>query len=359
MFSSSASTTASVTVTETLLIDASAVSSPTATATVRAGLYSVSLQTNSSFAQCLTNNTQAAAWSCSLPVSQQQVNLTISPNNYVTIFPTSSPTVLQYGAQIPILPPQKLQLVTDLSAPNRGYAYHFQTTYTKLVIVPPMMLNLAKRAPGTFDSWMVEDIVQRDTVQAGQQPWFCYWNGTMVEGFVYALYNATTSAATSTSSTYDTDSTASALSATGTSTTPSIASSTLSFAQVQYIPPWITATALPPNAPPAASSWWASRLAASQSGNNVKRRSSSQQMAYGQIPYMVRILERRVPNGHPAPRCEKMQLLDNGQYNHVVDAAGNPICETLQEWDPNPYSKRDAQTDMSETCFCGWDNMNN
>jgi len=76
---------------------------------------------------------------------------------------------------------------------------------------------------------------------------------------------------------------------------------------------------------------------------------------------MIKLQERRVPNGHVQPYCQQMQLLDNGQYNPVSDASGKPLVRKLDEVDPTPSyeEKRDVIVEMDsvDTCFCAWSNF--
>lgn len=354
-------------------------------------------------ASCLISSNQSEAWSCHLP-SVQAINITITPQHQISIFPGSGswPSIqYQYGSQVPNIPLQQMQLVVDLSAPGNGMAYHIQTVYDKLVVLPGPVLNLARRDVASDTVLMYASQVQHDAVQPGQQPWFCHFNKTMIEGFVYvqapppppSLSVSCTSCATqaipaSITSSQPEDGAGSGSyspaasytivnpsttttpqsSATTAASLPATISSSLSVVQAQYnqhsssswgSPSWVTDWSGPPrDKSAAASSYWQS--VASQSGYPVKR-SPGQPWSYGQAPYMVKLQERRVPNGHVQPYCQQMQLLDNGLYNPVSDADGRPLIRILDEVDPTPNyeEKRDVivERDSADTCFCAWSNF--
>ena len=156
---------------------------------------------------CLTNSAQSSAWSCSIPMTSytvtvsrvvggqadtNEVNLGLGNNTF--------PGWYAYGSQPPILPSsQVLNLVTDNQEPSRGPAYFFQLPYDKLVILPAdaFSTTVSKRdndhhsqrdsdgrdndgfnhSPSAF--------ARKNVAQTGDKPWFCYWNGTLLEGFLY------------------------------------------------------------------------------------------------------------------------------------------------------------------------------
>jgi hypothetical protein len=120
---------------------------------------------------------------------------------------------LPYGAQPPIVNQAKvLRLVNDTEYPDRGPAWFFQMPYNKVVVVSEGALT----APGTSSK---RDNHERDgsgghsagsflgrkgVAQPGEKPWFCYWNGTLLEVFIYvdetsSAGNKATNTATTTS----------------------------------------------------------------------------------------------------------------------------------------------------------------
>lgn len=172
---------------------------------------------------------QYDAWSCL--VAEQPVHLDVeSPstgNQMLNMHPPDSLPDLDgdiaaynfsYGPQVPkIRPSVKLYWVTDLRDPERGPALHFHATYDKVVILdqdrfqPPQQQSRKKRSPGPpgfalkavepeggsvytptmtadgGDSSFPSDGPERHNLEAGDMPWFCFWNQTWIEGFIYVL----------------------------------------------------------------------------------------------------------------------------------------------------------------------------
>jgi hypothetical protein len=152
--------------------------------------------------------------------------------------PSSSGSVprynFSYGGQYPIVvPPQRLFWVSDVEEPSRGPALHFQTMYDKLVILDDDQVSSSSKSkreaqqPGYPD---FDDIIflgessystyppspyyasptsyatssassaatssdlpgaspsgsyhRKTQLSTGDQPWFCWWNQTWVEGFI-------------------------------------------------------------------------------------------------------------------------------------------------------------------------------
>jgi hypothetical protein len=137
------------------------------------------------------------------PLSNNQVDLGLG-NDTITYLP--------YGAQPPILKhPQALHLGMDKYSTGKGPSWFFQAVYDKLVIVPESDLtpSNSKRATN-LRSRQGSEYAHQGVAQPGDYPWFCYWNNTFIEAFIYV--NETSAAgsrpssssypATSTTSTY-------------------------------------------------------------------------------------------------------------------------------------------------------------
>lgn len=164
---------------------------------------------------------------------------------------------------------------------------------------------------------------RKNSVKPGDQPWFCYWNGTFIEGFIYVKQN-TTSMSNSSNSMSPT----SAPSSTGASgptqsiTTPSpntlvatvTEQPTLSFSTSPT-------TTLPISVP------------------NVRREkhSNEEDDFMEQFPYVMKIIERRLPQPNPQlqPYCQKMNVNTDGSISPVVDTKNKPIIMKIGESDPS------------------------
>lgn len=199
---------------------------------------------------------------------------------------------IQYGLQTPTVDSSPLQLVSDLDFRGYGPAWHFSSLYDKVVVLPPDEFSAGqskKKARGeTGPSFR-----HRFQVQPGDNPWYCIWNSTYIEGYLYVTDNSTA-------------------------------------ANMSNTPPSSTGNApgTPTNATPTAAT---TQLPDRRS---THRRDDATRFRFPfPYPRIIKIEERRLPNA-PKPYCQKMQLLDNGQIAPASDSNGKSIIVNLQESDP-------------------------
>ncbi len=175
---------------------------PTGLPTLPTGTFALSLPTPL-FSQttCLDSSSFYSSWSCALPPTAIQMNVLPDPgsNSLTSCYKIdmSQRDMAQtyfYGSQQPIPHgPQILTLVKD-KAPEGdryGLAWNFQTRYQKLVVVPENQLsaphynkrgNNERRSNGSGGDSFLK---QKAVAQTGDKPWFCYWDGTILETFIY------------------------------------------------------------------------------------------------------------------------------------------------------------------------------
>ena len=109
---------------------------------------------------------------------------------------------MRYGPQAPQLGENAaLMLMADKDDGDKGPAYIFQRTFDKLVILREEELNdidpsTKKRSwHGADQGGLNTPIAERtdDTgdsmVKATHRPWYCFWNATVLEGFLYLTKN--------------------------------------------------------------------------------------------------------------------------------------------------------------------------
>ncbi|KAF2660484.1 hypothetical protein K491DRAFT_588934 [Lophiostoma macrostomum CBS 122681] len=296
-------------VTGTDVFDATKIPIPTGLPPLPAGSFALPLGVaQESSPGCLPQANQLSAWSCKMTFAPLKLvidNTTSNPDTlpHATLesFPSPDGTV-PYGQQPPgvgDLNTEKLELVLDLDYPSYGPAWHFVAKYDKLVILRPEEFSagsgLRKRDNGDD-----KPFTHRFQVAAGETPWYCYWNQTYIEAYIYV--NQDSSAAsmgpypTSGSNSY-----AVTTMPTPTSNTPTLASST-------------STTTTP--------------------AKRLRRRGDGDQSRLPPYPRIVKIEERRLP-GAPQSYCQKMQVLDDLQVVSAVDNSGKPITFNLQEVDPS------------------------
>ncbi|KAH7400970.1 hypothetical protein DE146DRAFT_612395 [Phaeosphaeria sp. MPI-PUGE-AT-0046c] len=332
------------------LFDATPIPTPPGLGSIPTGAFSLPLGIPmESNPGCLTQANQYSAWSCKLTFAPLVVTINNTETRDGPLQVASMKTGAQvpdgtilYGLQPPNLALKPLQLVLDLDYKAYGPAYHFQDTYDKLVILRPDELSSNARFSKRQDSFR-----QRFQVKPGDLPWYCFWNSTYIEGYIYAEDNSTAASLTSMptqapsgslSASYDTAGfpiTTAGIAATGSATVS---------------PASVTATASPVS----------------------KRDANSDASAPPRMPpypRIVKIEERRLPNS-PQPYCQQMILLDDGKITPATSSNDVPKKIWLQESDPTyedyfaaqttgtSNKRRDAspqrRSDPSDACHCQW-----
>lgn len=131
----------------------------------------------------------------------------------------STPSAIYYGSQPPQLnQPAPLVPMNDKDDFDKGPAYVFQQSYDKLVIVHerdlPGGVQSSKRSfikrwlygdgPESLGSLMGrqendedDEWTSQSMAKPGDKPWFCHWNNTTLEGFIFVTQDANASASAS------------------------------------------------------------------------------------------------------------------------------------------------------------------
>lgn len=265
---------------------------------------------------CLVNPEQSKGWSCTMPQSPLQMQILdlagvtnkIANKEIILDYGKATMRGFPYGTQPPVLDdPLVLNLVVDQQDPQRGPAWFFQTIYNKIVVVPEDLLNspydqkrdLNSRDDSyhhdTFPS--TDDFIRRGSAPAGSTPWFCYWNGTLLEAFLYV--NQTSSEAAHASQHLTTSS----ATATATGTAFGTASS------------FPSATATSPIVINEEYTWG---------------KEHEQLPAY---PKVLKFQERRLPQGAQAipPYCTKRFIAADGTAQDIMNSTGSVITLYLDE----------------------------
>ena len=259
------------------------------------------------------------------------------------------PDEIHYGAQPPQLTrPAKLMVMNDKNDRSKGPAYFFQQLYNKTVI-----LRSEDFVPGSYKRWSTGDIeaaesrakrarglaAQANIAQPSDKPWYCFWNGTILEGFIYATEDNDDEVETSSAP----------LAPASTSFGTSGLGASLTFAlqpitSLPYSPSSVTNGPLP------------------------KRQATG-----SPCPKVVKIEERRTQRS-PPPYCQQMLILDSG----LPVLADPPKSQTLDEDEPiqqnrllygsnsgqsrttdGIFKKRVRDIDpTTSACKCQWRNNN-
>ncbi|KAI2793161.1 hypothetical protein POX_b03211 [Penicillium oxalicum] len=295
-----------VTVTATPSLDYSTMtSSPTSFKPLPTGHFAVPAQLHNSSRMCVEDNKFRHSWSCMDKPSALDIFFGGESGHHSVVFSNASPTsTFTYGAQPPIFPTptQPLGFALDTSETGLGPALFFFARFDKLVIVPESQFESAGSISArsfSGDGSFLDRVHRMQTAQPGDKPWFCFWNQTMMEMFIYV--NQFTDAA--------------------------ITDSILVSSDVA------TVTASPTSTP---------------SGGNRP-----------QFPRKVKIEERRDFAGIQQPYCQQMQV---GSDGHITGPIQSQII-SIQEREPTPtttytntndgaHQTYTAKVQFATPCYC-------
>ncbi|EZF69894.1 hypothetical protein H105_07744 [Trichophyton soudanense CBS 452.61] len=162
------------------------------------GPISISGRTFNSLSQSCVNTTSLRlSWDC-VDYGHFKGSISVGPKDTRTIKFSQAPLTGKfiYGDQIPAFADKEymLQPAYDASAPDDGPAYFFYTTFDKLVIIPDDEFPYGVLGRSVKDSAQLKRSNNRSgkvQSQPGDKPWFCWWNTTYIELFIYANKNAT------------------------------------------------------------------------------------------------------------------------------------------------------------------------
>jgi hypothetical protein len=216
-------------------------------------------------------------------------------------------------------------------------------TILRLVTTRLPFCGLRKRQDNT-------DFRQRFQVKPGDFPWYCFWNQTYIEGYVYIEDNST------------------AASFSAFPTQLPTGSPTASFDTSSFLAAYPTTPPPTPTGPVPSSS----AGAAATPSPIVRRDAQSDASVPPRMPpypRIVKIEERRLPDS-PQPYCQQMVLLDNGKIAQAPNGNNGPIKIMLEAVDPTyeeyfaaqatatANSKREEllrqRSDPSDACHCQW-----
>lgn len=360
-----------------MLYDASLIATATSSQPPATGTFALSLglpqETQSA---CLTDPSQRHGWSCDLAGDTNISIIVDTPPGsdlpgaqlYTEVI---NSTQLVYGTQRSNMRSlfSPFLLVKDNGAPDYGPAFYFQQQFQKLVVVPEAAIDQgSKRIKRESSPDFAAGISEGQYAVPGDKPWFCYWNNTLVEGFIYPKKKLATS---TTSSTVTPAPTKSASTFSNTASTTGAATLTAPW-DITWAHPWETVTttlSMPSTtgtytgAASAFPSWMDHNYPDSSPPKHRKRDDTDDGDEDGeQYPYLVKIEERRL-EGSPPPFCIKYQVLNNLQWNWIPDDDGQQITMTLSESDPS-YSayehagiagrKLRKRLTVPGECHCQW-----
>jgi hypothetical protein len=190
-------------------------------------------------------------------------------------------------------------------------------------------------------SLSVSDIADRGVPKGqvgklGDQPWFCWFNQTVLEFFIYPEYNTTSS----TTSTAPPSSSPTSMSNNGVGTT----SYPTGPNPLSHISPYSSSP-----------SWSAPREKRHDEGEHHET-DSRESASLPNYPLWIKMEEKRKPENNIQPYCQQMRILDSGL---IVPQEGVSIIN-VTETEPSGSStqKRDdmdgSTAALGSNCVCEW-----
>jgi hypothetical protein len=331
--------------TMTTTFDATPLSTvPANVPTLPVGTYQMPITTPSiAQSSCIWNIAENLAWSCSIPNTPLEMGIfeiqaadALKNKEMVINYGNNSMSFYPYGAQPPIISTaQVLTLVNDSEYPGRGPAWWFQMPYNKMVVLRKESLSVTSSSKRSYKT--SQFMGRMGVAQVGEQPWFCYWNGTLLETFIYVNETSSSAAASNSSA-------ARATYTSGTNTYPSdVPTNTASGSQQSGDP----------------SSGGSSRGPGGSGG------SSGAPQFLAPYPKIYKVVERRIPRGSqtvPA-YCVAHNIQSDGSASPVLNSTGQPVTIYLNETEPttvSPLADRSLTTTSLQErgdntgCGCVW-----
>lgn len=194
-----------VTMTATPQMDATPITTvPHHMSALPTGKYVIPASSKNQSKFCVADADYKASWACShkgdLPIDVQEID---SLHGSISFESGPYSGTFTYGAQAPYLPvpTQSMKMVHDTNEKHLGPALFFMTSFDKLVVIPEDTFPsnaISKR--GVSEGEILPRASNRGQVaKPGDEPWFCWWNSTIMEFFLYvnestneALYGPTT-----------------------------------------------------------------------------------------------------------------------------------------------------------------------
>jgi hypothetical protein len=303
---------------------------------------------------CIEPSRESIAWSCGTSQTLMLMDFNYDTNNssaklrMAAAAPMAGSNGILYGPQPPHIADQNLMWVSDVRDPGKGPALHFQTAYDKLVIFEGESFP----APFLQQRDKIELDRRHDTMpmdqgphhhrfanQPGETPWYCYWNQTFLEGFIYIQQPVrgaetqifkSSSMAVMTGLIHTTSTTAPMASSppTPTSAIPILVGMSTSTPQQQLLPRATINPRDPAQQQALISSVTSSVAPPIQTGPPSR------------FPYIIKLEERRLPNPAFQPYCQRMKVNPDGSTVPLLKDGDNPIVKIIRE---APTNQNDAQ----------------
>lgn len=289
------------------------------------GRFTVPANTQNQSKFCVARTSYASTWACQ---NQGFLDIEIQGSNEHASIYIPTPVIdgaFTYGAQPPFLPTptQELHMMLDKDDVDFGPALFFSSPFNKLVIVQEDAFptpSAQKRSISELDILALQ-WQRKQVAKPGDKPWFCWWNETAMEFFIYV--NETNSGATPVTAPAGT----------------------------------VTASPTITTAGGGLASLGSMTMGTPRTTSPSKRETIA---GPGNYPRRIKIEEKRAIPDAPQPYCMQMQVLDNLE---VGPLSNNPVAiETIQPSSSGSPQRRAEDgwlwgrddNSYDNTCYCEW-----
>lgn len=153
------------------------------------------------FDSCATAPDGSSIWNCGrnwtlgVTTSNDDPGPTVQFDDYSLI-----PRLFRYGPQPPDFNGTRLPMLSaiDKNSVARGLAAYANMTFDKLVILPENLLQPASNKRSLLSTRQSDANYTSEYLEKGDQPWFCFFNRTIVQLFIYLDQNYTDAGETAT-----------------------------------------------------------------------------------------------------------------------------------------------------------------
>ncbi|KAK6379212.1 hypothetical protein LTS17_006130 [Exophiala oligosperma] len=354
--------------TTTVWLDADPASTGPSTPSCPTGHWTIPLNQTDQIDTCVVDPGLPGVWDCmnnaKLGVSIIETDDDSGPPLSVTFDDYSVlPQLFRYGPQPPDFNGSSygLKPFIDKDDDQLGVALFFSTLFDKIVILPSDALDppgskmkrsvpmseVLKRgggdnnpnAPGYDPDWMATYL------KIGDQPWFCFWNSTISEVWIFLTQNM------------DNQSAATTAAPSSMPTGPPDGSAFSGYAGHYSLP---NSEATQSYTGPASQTGSAPAQTTSDGYWDGMRRRLRRRGASTDFPKLVKMVQKRKPDNNIQPYCQQMQVLNNWQIMPIPTIATIAIEES--EFAPSSTSPArwairrgtDSTQQLNSNCICEW-----
>ncbi|KAJ9610589.1 hypothetical protein H2200_005366 [Cladophialophora chaetospira] len=343
--------------TTTVWLDADPAQTGPSTPSCPTGHYTIPLNQTNQVDSCVVDSQYAETWEC-LDYARLGLNIfdTSGGPPLSVVFDDYSvrPQLFRYGPQPPDFNGTSftMQPYKDKTDDDLGVALFFSVLFDKLIIIPEDKLSLPPEKQKR--SMLAPELVERgywgddddDYLNVGDKPWYCFWNSTISEFWIFLDQNMDDTSQTN---------------ATSTITSASSAATTAPpYGLSMPVGPHFGSHSTSHNPSVTESNSVEPTSAAHWTGGSRAKRQAN--VGSPPFPKLAKMVEKRKPDDNVQPYCQQMQVLNNWQILPIPDIP--TICVEESDYSAaaatggskTAIRRRDGDTvqQMASNCICEW-----